>query len=75
MVGLERNGMYFHKIFPEDTRKRRTTKIGSVRTKDIEWFPITKRMLYFNFNMSMDNSVIISISLCFHAFIFKNIPL
>jgi hypothetical protein len=39
MVRVESNGMYFHKIFPED--KRRTTKIGFVRTQDSERFPIT----------------------------------
>lgn len=75
MVRVERNGMYFHKIFPEGTRKRRTTKIGFVKTMDTEWFPITNRMPHFNFNMSMDNSIIISISFRFHTFTFKNIPL
>lgn len=39
--------------------KRRTTKIGFVRTKDTERFPITNRVPNFNFNMSMDNSIII----------------
>lgn len=40
MVRVERNGMYFHKILPED--KMRTTKIGFIiRTEGAERFPIT----------------------------------